>query len=182
MSFMDLVNNRFSCRAYTGESVSRDELTKIVEAGAMAPSGCNAQPWKFIVVDEADAKEKVCDALVLENGGTGAPWRNEAGAFIIAVEEPAKVMPMVKSYYNDTQRFAQGDIGMAVLNMLYRATELGLNTCVIGMCDQKKMQDYFGVPAGHEVRMVVAVGHGKDNTPTKKVRKSFEDVCSFNSY
>lgn len=72
MSFMDMVYKRESCRSYQDKPVARELLTKIVEAGRLAPSGCNAQPWKFIVIDEPEAKKKMCEALVVEEAQRAA--------------------------------------------------------------------------------------------------------------
>lgn len=184
MTFMEMLAARESCRAYQDKPVSREDLVKIAEAGRLSPSGCNAQPWKFVVVDEPEAKEKMCDALLLPDGSTGAPWRAQAPAFIALVELPnARVMPIVKRYYGDTQRFAQGDIGMAAMNMCYEAMDLGLSTCILGMCDQSKMQQHFGIPADCEVRMVLAVGYSAEpETPRAKVRRQLDEVCSFNQW
>ena len=66
MTFKEMLEKRESCRAFSGRPVTRDDLMKLVEAGRLSPSGCNAQPWKFIVVDAPDAKEKLCDALVVD--------------------------------------------------------------------------------------------------------------------
>ncbi len=183
MTFKEMLEKRESCRAYSDKPVSRDDLMKLVEAGRLTPSGCNAQPWKFIVVDEPEAKEKLCDALVVKGGATGAPFRSQVPAFIILVEQKAKLVPFAEEYYGDSQRFAQGDIGMASLNMCYQALELGLSTCILGLNDQKKMEEYFGIPGGHEVRCVVAVGYSaKDLPPRKKIRKPVEEICSFNQW
>lgn len=183
MDFLSMMEKRESCRIFDGRPASREDLVKIVEAGRLSPSGCNAQPWKFIVVDEPEALEKLRDTLVLENGATGAPWRDQVSSFIIAVETPAKVMPAVIEYYKDSQRFAPGDIGMAVMNMCYEAMELGLSTCIIGMRDQKKMEASFNIPEGYDVRMVLAVGYAKEKTePRKKIRKPLDEICSFNSW
>ena len=183
MRFEEMLLKRESCRAYSERSVSREDLVKICEAGRLSPSGCNAQPWKFIVVDEADAKEKLCDAVVVKGGLTGAPWRHNVSAFIIFVEQKAKVMPAVIEHYNDTQRFAQGDIGAACMNMCHEAFSLGLDTCIIGMNDQAKMEQYFGIPAGSDARLVLAVGYAADpDAPVNKVRKEFDEVCSFNHW
>ena len=183
MTFKEMLEKRESCRAFSGRLVTRDDLMRLVEAGRLSPSGCNAQPWKFIVVDEPDAKERLCDALVVDGGATGAPFRKQVPAFIIIVEQPAKVMPFVKDHYVDTQRFAQGDIGMAAMNMCYQALELGLSTCILGVNDQKKMEDYFGIPQGSEVRLVLAVGYSaEEKAPRKKIRKPVEEICSFNHW
>ena len=182
MDFATIMETRKSCRAYQDKPVSREDLMKIIEAGRLTPSGCNAQPWKFIVVDEPEAKEKLCDALVVENGMTGAPWRAQVPAFILLCEQEAKVKPAVLSHYGDSQRFAQGDIGAAAMNMCHQAMELGLGTCAIGMSDQAKMQAYFGIPAECEVRMALAVGYSAETNNPPKVRKPLEEVCSYNHW
>lgn len=184
MDFLEIMRSRRSCRAFDPEkTVSRDDLMKIVEAGRLSPSGCNSQPWKFIVVDEPAAKAKLCDAIVVGNGMTGAPWRHQVSAFIIFVEQEAKVMPSVVAHYKDTQRFAPGDIAMACMNMCHEAYSLGLDTCMIGMNDQRKMEEYFGIPQGHDVRLVLAIGYAADpSAPVNKIRKPLEEICSFNQW
>ena len=183
MDFLTLMKTRESCRAYDGRPAAREDMLKIVEAGRLAPSGCNAQPWHFILVDEEPALQNLRDALVVEGGGTGAPWRDQVKSYIIVVETPAKVMPMVITHYHDSQRFAQGDLAMAVLNMCYQAVELGLSTCILGINDQKKMEAAFGIPEGYEVRMVLAVGYpAKEAAPREKIRKPLDEVLSFNQW
>lgn len=183
MKFEEMLLKRESCRAYGDKAVSREDLLKICEAGRLSPSACNSQPWKFIVVDEARCKEKLCAALVLNNGKTGAPWRAQCPAFIVLVEQHANVMPIVLNHYHDSQRFAQGDIGMAAMNMCYQAMDLGLSTCVIGMNDQKKMEQAFGLSPSDIVRLVIAVGYAAQEAPArKKMRKSIEEVVCFNGW
>ena len=91
-------------------------------------------------------------------------------------------MPSVVAHYHNTQRFAPGDIGGACMNMCHEAYSLGLATCMIGMNDQAKMEKYFGIPAGHDARLVLAIGYAAENTPVNKVRKPLEEVCSFNHW
>ncbi len=182
MDFRTVMETRHSCRSYQNKPVEREDLIKIVEAGRLTPSGCNAQPWKFIVVDEPEALDRVRDALVVTGGGTGCPWRDQVPAFIILCETPARVMPVVLAHYNDSQRFAQGDIGAAAMNMCYQAMELGLDTCILGLNDQEKMQQHFGIPDGYPVRLILAVGYGVEHSIPTKARKPMEEICSFNHW
>lgn len=183
MTFEQMLLNRESCRGYKDKPVAREDLIKICEAGRLTPSGCNSQPWKFILVDEPDSKAKVCDALLIDGGKTGAPWREECPAFIVFVEQKAQLMPVAIEYYKDSQRFAQGDIGMASLNMCYQALELGLSTCILGLIDEKKMQKNFGIPEDQAVRLVLAVGYSKEDKPARpKIRKSFDEVVCINEW
>lgn len=183
MKFEEMLLKRESCRSFKETPVPREALIKLCEAGRLTPSGCNAQPWKFMVIDEPEAKAKLCEALVFEGGITGAPWRETCPAFIVFVEQKANVMPGVLAIYNDSQRFAQGDIAMASLNMCYQAMELGLSTCMLGMLDQKKMEEAFGIPEGETVRLALAVGYAKEEKePRKKMRKAFDEVVCFNEW
>jgi len=184
MDFLEVMRSRRSCRSYDpARGVSREELLKIVEAGRLSPSGCNSQPWKFIIVDSPEAKEKLCDAVVVGNGVTGAPWRHQVPAFIILVEQPARVMQSVLDHYQDSQHFAPGDIGAACMNMCHEAFSLGLESCIIGMNDQEKMEKHFHIPHGSPVRLVLAVGHAAaGDVPQKKVRKELKGICSFNDW
>jgi len=183
MKFEEMLLKRESCRSYKDTPVERDLLVKICEAGRLSPSACNSQPWKFIIVDEPATKANLIDALTVEGGATGAPWENQCPAFIVIAEQNAKVMPAVIDYYKDSQRFAQGDIGIAMMNMCYQAMDLGLSTCMIGICDQKKMEKYLNIPEGSTVRIVIAVGYGNEtNQPRPKMRKKSEDVISFNQF
>ncbi len=184
MDFLEVMRKRRSCRAFDpNRQVSREDLLKVVEAGHLSPSGCNSQPWKFVVIDSPEAKAKLCDAIVFENGVTGAPWRHQVSAFILLVEQYANVMQCVADHYGNTQRFAPGDIGMACMNMCHEADSLGLASCVIGMNDQAKLEKYFNIPAGNDVRLVLAIGYAADpDAKVNKVRKSLEEVCSFNNW
>lgn len=183
MKFEQMLMQRESCRGYRNTPVSRDDLIKICEAGRMAPSGCNAQPWKFLLIDSAEAKEKFCQALVMDNGDTGAPWREECPAYIVLVEQEANVFPGVETHFGTKQRFAQGDVGMACLNMCYQALELGLSSCILGLINGEKMRTLFGVPAGQEVRMALAVGYPKEEKPPRpKMRKPLDEVLCINEW
>ena len=72
MKFEDLQLARESCRIYSDKKVSRETLTHLVDVARMAPSGCNSQPWHFIVVDEPEAHAKVVEAFD-DNGLSGCP-------------------------------------------------------------------------------------------------------------
>lgn len=59
MDFLELVGKRQSVRKYSGRPVEIEKLEKCIEAARLAPSASNSQPWKIIIVNDADMKEKV---------------------------------------------------------------------------------------------------------------------------
>ena len=97
MEFSAMMEIRRSCRSYQDKTVPREYLVKIAEAGRLTPSACNAQPWKFIVIDEPEAKRRLCDALVLENGITTCPWREQVPAFLFCVSGRLRCLILFKN-------------------------------------------------------------------------------------
>jgi len=183
MKFEEMLLKRESCRSYGDRPVSREDLLKICEAGRLTPSACNSQPWKFMVVDEADAKRKLCDALVVENGNSGAVWREDCPAFIVLLEQKANLVPMAMEHCQDSQWFARGDLGMASLNMCYQAMELGLSTCILGLVDQQKLHASIDIPEDQDAYVVVAVGYRKTEKPARtKIRKTLDEVVCINKW
>ena len=59
MKFLELINKRQSVRKYSDKIVEREKIERCVESARLAPSACNSQPWKYIVVDDPELKEKV---------------------------------------------------------------------------------------------------------------------------
>ena len=62
MTFQELINLRQSVRKYSETPVEREKIEKIIEAVHIAPSACNSQPWKIIIVDEPELKNEVAKA------------------------------------------------------------------------------------------------------------------------
>ena len=59
MNFFELINKRESVRGYLDKPVEKEKIEKIIECARLSPSACNAQPWKFVVVNDKDVVEKV---------------------------------------------------------------------------------------------------------------------------
>lgn len=181
MEFEALQAMRESCRSYSDKTVSRDLLTHLVEVARLSPSGCNAQPWHFIIVDEPEACGKVAEAFD-DNGLTGCPWGDKVPAFILICEEEAQLRPGVAEHYG-SQHFAQMDIGMAAMAICYEATSIGLGTCMIGTMNQEKLHQGFGIPKERIVRLIITVGYpAKESGSRKKKRKDLDEILSYNHW
>lgn len=181
MNFEALQAARESCRVYSDKPVPREALTHLVDVARLCPSGCNAQPWRFIIVDEPEARAKLIEAFD-DNGLTGCPWGGRVPNFIVICEDEAHLKPGVGEHYG-SQHFAQMDIGMAAMALCYEATTMGLGTCTIGTMNQEKLRAAFGIPAERTVRLIITVGYpAKETKPRTKVRKNLDEVLSYNHW
>ena len=59
MTLKELATKRFSARKFTDEAVSKADIDYIMDCVRLAPSACNRQPWKFLVITSDEAKEKI---------------------------------------------------------------------------------------------------------------------------
>lgn len=181
MEFKELLMKRESCRNYSDKPVPSELLEYLVEAAHFSPSGCNAQPWHFIIVDDSAVKADLVEALD-DEGLIGCPWGANVPAFIVICEDKAKLMPGVGERYG-SQHFAQMDIGMSAMTLCFAATDCGIGTCMIGTFSQKKMKAALGIDDEITVRLIITVGYdglGKD--PRKKIRKDTETIYGANKW
>ena len=173
--FYDLCLRRQSCRNFSNRPVERDKLVKCVDAARLAPSACNSQPWSFIVVQTPD---KVAEtAKCAQQMGINA-FASKAGAFIIIMEEHARLMPAIRSML-DSQYFAKGDLGAATEHVCLAAADQDLGTCILGLFDRDRLRELFNIPVDKRFAALIAVGYPADDVVREKSRKALDDIVRF---
>jgi len=85
---LNFINSRQSDRKYSDKPVEKEKLERIIEAGRMAPSACNAQPWKFIVVTDPELVLKVADAASAKLIGMNSFVAQASVILVIVREKP----------------------------------------------------------------------------------------------
>lgn len=176
---LSLISSRQSERSYTSEPVEEEALRRILEAGRLAPSACNAQPWHFIVVRDEALRMEVADATASRTLGLNH-FTKQAPVQIVVVQESANFTSKVGTMVKGTS-FPLIDVGLAVGQMCLQAQAEGLGTCIIGWLDQKRIRKALSIPSSKRVPVLVLLGH--PNSPLReKRRKSFEEVVSFDEY
>lgn len=180
MDFLELVKRRQSTRAYDIEKlVDREIIARIIEAGRLAPSACNAQPWHFIVVDEPDLKNKVADATSARLLGMNH-FTKQAPVHIIVVEEKVNFSSGFGGLVKD-KHFAFLDIGIAAAHICLAAEAEGLGSCILGWFNETKMRKLLNIPDNRRVILDIVIGYPAQELRNKK-RKLTEEVASFNTY
>ena len=180
-----IIQDRRSIRQYSKDPVSEEHLDMILEAARQAPSGENAQPWRFIVVrDEATRKQ----LGAIAGGGSGRRFTAEfvtekmQERFESLEDEAKKKAIFEKLTSGRVSAFLADapvsivvcgrkdvwdlpyDTSAAIENMLLMVTALWLGACwVIAPCidirDEERLKDLLGVPEGVKIISIIAVGH-----------------------
>ena len=177
-NFLSLAKARQSDRAYdTTRSVEAEKLERILEAARLAPSACNAQPWRFVVITDSDLSEKVGKAAA----GLGMnKFAATAPVHILIVEESANFTSMLGGKVKD-KHFPLIDIGIAAAHISLAAEDEGLGSCILGWFDEKEIKKLTGIPSSKRLLLDITIGyHVKEKR--KKSRKDKEKVISYNKY
>ena len=171
MHFMDIAENRYSCRKYdTQRPVEPEKLEAVLEAVRLAPSACNGQPY-HLTVCRGETARKVAKATT----GMGLNgFAKDAPILIVISEEPytktAALGAKVKG--NDYRSI---DIGIAAAYLTAEAAAQGLGTCILGWLNDEEIRNICGLQ--YPVRLVVTLGYAAD-APRSKKRKSREELVS----
>lgn len=177
-SFLELAQARQSDRAYEeGRVIEREVLERIVEAGRLAPSACNGQPWHFTVITEPQ--------LLLEVGkATSSLGMNRfvknASALVLITLEPTNITSKLGCGIKDKD-FPIMDLGIASAYITLAAEDEGLGSCILGWFDEKKIKELVGIPQKKRLMLIVSIGYTV-KPKRRKIRKDWDKVVSFEKY
>ncbi|MBM3749189.1 MAG: nitroreductase family protein [Acidobacteria bacterium] len=161
MEALEAIRKRRSVRSYTGAPIPKEDLETIVDAGRLAASGSNKQPWEFIVVTERG---------MINQLKVASPWMDKAGAIIAVVMDPVS-------------RWWLEDGAAAVENMLIAATALGYGSCWLEgytLPREEEFKALLGIPKAKRLLTLVPIGVPAE-WPTK-AKKPLAEVLHWEKY
>jgi nitroreductase len=179
-SFLELVQTRQSVRAYSSTPVEPDRLLRCLEAARLAPSACNAQPWKFIVVEEPALKAAVAQATSSRLLGMNH-FTLQAPVLVVIVIERANFTSAMGQVIKDRE-FPLIDLGITTEHFCLQATAEGLGTCILGWFDEPKVKKLLSIPKLKRVGLIITLGYAADHEIRPKKRKTIEEIVSNNKY
>ncbi len=164
MEVFAIIEKRRSIRLYEKKPVEKKKLHRILEAGRLAPSAGNKQPWRFIVVTDDKVKEKLGAAYNKE-------WFVSAPVIIIGCAVPEEAWTRM-----DGQEYWMVDVAIAMQNMILTATELGLGTCWIADFDEKAVRKALKLPSNIRVVAMTPLGNPAEEKRSVKGRKLLTEI------
>jgi nitroreductase len=147
MDFQELIRIRRSIRAYQPAALPDDVLQRVLDAGRVAPTACNLQPFQLLVVSDPQVRAQFKAVFCRE-------WFWKAPVIIAGCVEPAKAW--VRS---DGFNAAEVDIAIVMDHIILAATEEGLGTCWVCAFDEVKAKEILGVPDGVRIVAMTPLGY-----------------------
>jgi len=176
MNVMEAIRSRRSVREYDARPIPPDVLEQVTEALRLAPSACNHQPWRFILIRDAALREQVAHACHEQMFIAPAP------VIVAACAEPTMAYPRMGGTWNT----AEVDAAIALDHLTLAAVEAGLGTCWIGAFDEDAVKRLLGVPAETKVVALMPLGYPKRaeliHSVDPAMRKTRAEVFSEDRY
>jgi nitroreductase len=166
------IGKRRSIRKFKPNPIAKEHLKKILEAGRLAPSASNRQPWCFIIVNDPEKKR------ALSIAANNQEFISDADVIIIALGDPG-VYP--KSSTAPTRLFHEQDTMIAIEHMVLAATALGYGTCWIKAFNENEVRKILKIPENLAVIALIPVGVPDEN-PLPRPRRAFKEVFFSESY
>jgi len=170
LEVFDAMRGRRSVRSYSNAPVPEEVLDRVIEAGRLAPSASNVQPWHFIIVTDSEKRNVLSE-------GRYAGFLSQSPVVIVGCGD-RKAAP--KWYVIDTT--------IALQNMVIQATAEGLGTCWIGSFSHERVASALGLPSNMEVVAMLAVGYPKEGVSLeesitrKRSTKPTSDIVSLEEF
>ncbi len=171
MDFTEVIRRRESVRSYDpSRPVAKEVLARILEAGRIAPSATNRQPWKFILVSSPEALARVRPCY-------GRSWFHDAPHVLAVTGKAADAWSRRGDGYNSLET----DLTIAMDHMILAAENEGVGTCWMAAFDPEILRRALGLEAGESVFAITPLGYTPADYKRKseKPRKALEEIVRY---
>lgn len=167
-TFLEMARERWSVRKFTDEQINTEHMKRILEAGRNAPSACNYQPWRVLVMQSEEAIGRVRSVT---------HWAFNAPTVLLVCAN------LTESWKNsDGCDSAEVDAAIFTTLVMMEAWELGVGTTWVRGFDERVMRAAFNVPDSWKIVAMMPMGYPADNARPSNwhfARKPVEETCAF---
>ena len=166
MEFSELIQKRYSVRAYKSDKVEEEKLQRVLEAARLAPTAANRQSFQILVVHTKGREEELQTIY-------SKPWFVQAPLVICACG-----LPQENWVRKDGKNYNDVDVAIIMDHLILAATNEGLGTCWIGAFNPEKAREVFQLPDDVEPVALTPLGY-PDAQPREKQRKPLEALIRY---
>ena len=165
MNLLELISRRRSVRHYAAKPVEEDKIDYLLACARLAPSACNRQPWRLLVVRSEERLRALHSSYPRE-------WFLTAPLCIaVCVDESeAWVRPADGRSHSDV------DAAIAAEHICLAAAEQGLGCCWVCAFDPERCAEALHIEAPLRPVALLPIGYPADETPAPKLRKAVEEI------
>lgn len=171
MSYFHLVTKRYSVRKFLPAPIEEKKITQILEAGRLAPTACNYQPERILVL-QGNAMQKL-------QGCTPCLY-GQAAALVVCYDKT------VSWKSKSGREIGDVDASIVLTQMMYQAEELGIGSLIVGIYKEDLLRERFSIPDHYEIVSLLMLGYPADDCqPHPQLhfeRKPLEETVFFDTF
>ncbi len=165
MEFYETLRARRSIRSYKTDPVERSTIDRILEAGRIAPSWCNRQCWRYILISDPETRAMLGELIDNPNKEC---YVNAPYALVLCADPSDSGVKNGKEYY-------LVDCGISMQQVVLAATAEGLGTCWVGAFSEYPIRNLLGIPQDVKIVAITPIGYA-DETPGEQERLSLNKI------
>lgn len=177
MELQKVIETRRSVRKYdASRKVTKEQISEIVQAAIQAPSWKNSQTARYHVVLSDELIETMLNDCLPEFNA-----KNSEGAALVVTTFVANRAGFNREGQPDNEvgnGWGFYDLGLHNENFVLKAKEIGLDTLIMGIRDEKKIREVLQIPEAETIVAVIALGYGEQE-PEMPKRKKPEDIVTY---
>lgn len=149
MELLELMKERYSCKKYSDKKIDEETLTKILEAGRLAPTAKNSQIQKVYVLSSDEALKFVDEVT---------PCRYNAQTVLAVAYDKNNVYV----YPDGVSNSGMEDTAIVTTHMMLMAKNLGVDSCWLNYFEPNKLHELLGLPENEKIAMLLDLGYAAD--------------------
>jgi len=194
MDFDDVIVKRRSIRKFKEDRVPEKVLNKVLDAGRWAPSAGNSQPWRFVVVTDADVKQGIAKICIEFSRKMWAKFSPERARYLAArggswdKSGIGRIPVLIVVCYEILERMREELVLVstwcAIENMLLAATAEGLGSCIYtfySIKEEDRLKEMLRVPERYRIAAMIQLGYSAVD-PVLPSRKALNEVASYQHF
>ncbi|MCX8159273.1 MAG: nitroreductase family protein [Candidatus Pacearchaeota archaeon] len=171
MKFDEIIENRHSSRSFKDKKVNFEHILEAIDASLKGPFAGNLNNLKFLIIEEEKTIREIAKFSHQE-------WINEAQAIIVVCSNDIHL----ENQYGERGRiYSRQQAGAAIVTILFKLTELGINSCWVGAYQDELIKQLLDIPSHIQIEAIIPLGYEKGIV--KKPRKiSLENAIRWENF
>lgn len=169
MEFEKLIKERYSVRKFLPEHLKKEDIEKILSAGHLAPTGCNFQPQRILVLNSDEATEKL-------KGCTKCHFDAPSAMLICYNKDESWVRKC------DGALSAPVDAAIVTTHMMLAAHNIGVGSCWVMHFDPEAMKKTYNIPENYEPVALLVMGYPAPDAAPIAMHNTFRPIDEVVSY
>ena len=145
MEFTEVIKNRYACKGFNGQQISKEQLSSILEAGRVAPTAKNFQEQRIYVVQSEEGLAKIDNAT---------PCRYSAATVLVVAFDKSNMF----TYPGGKHTSGAEDAAIVATHLMLAATAAGVDNCWVNFFDPEQLAKNLGLPETEEILLLLDLG------------------------